>query len=137
MERMSEPPSGSPAPHGTPCRSSWRERAFVLGGIALAAPATAILLVLDADRAAVGFVWSVAIAWTAAASLATALRCGIVDRDWSAFGGRACRHAFLPDTRAERFDWDTRTGAFAYMRIRENRERLLEDDGPRNHDAGI
>ena len=133
MERMSEPPSASPAPHGIQRRSTWRERAFVLAGIALAAPATVVLLVLDADRAAVGFVWSVAIAWTALASLAAALRCGLVDRDWSAFDGRAHRHACLPDTRAERFDWDTRTGAFAYMRIRETRERLLEDDGLRNH----
>ena len=132
MELMSEPPSGSPAPHRTPRRSTWPERAFVLGGIALAAPASAVLLVLDTDRAAVGLVWLVAIAWTAAASLAAALRCGIVDRDWSAFGGRAHRHVCLPDTRAERFDWDTRTGAFAYMRIRETRERLLEDDGLRN-----
>ena len=132
MERMSEPPSASPALDGIPRRSTWRERAFVLGGFALAAPATAVLLVLGMDRAAVGLVWLIAIAWTAIASLASALRCGIVDRDWSAFDGRGRRHACLPDTRAERFDWDTRTGAFAYMRIREDRERLLEDDGLRN-----
>ena len=133
MERMSEPPSASPAPHRTPRRSTWPERAFVLAGIALAAPVTAVSLLLDADGAVIGFVWLVAIAWTAIASLAAALRCGLVDRDWSAFDGRAHRHACLPDTRAERFDWDTRTGAFAYMRVRENRERLLEDDGLRNH----
>ena len=137
MARRSEPPSAGPAPDRTPRRSIRRERAFVLAGIALAAPVTAVLLVLDADRAAVGFVWLIAIAWTAAASLAAALRRGIVDRDWSAFGDRRCRHAWLPDTRAESFDWDTRTGAFAYMRIREDRQRLLEDDRLRNHDAGI
>ena len=42
-----------------------------------------------------------------------------------------------PDTRAEGFDWNTRTGQFAYMRIDEDRQRLLEDDRLRNHDAGI
>ncbi len=137
MARRSEPPPVGPAPHRPPRSSTWRERAFVLAGIALAAPVSAVLLVLDIDREIVGFAWSVAIAWTALASLAAALRRGIVDGDWSAFDDRWRRHSWLRDSRSERFDWDTRTGAFAYMRIREDRQRLLEDDRLRNHDAGI
>lgn len=135
------PPDGTGRPR-TPRRSTWRERAFVLGGLALAVPATAVLLILDADGEIVGFVWLVAVAWTALASLAAALRCGIVHGDWSTFEGRkgrrAClRHACPPDTAAEGFDWGTGTGAFAYMRIAEDRERLLEDDRLHDHDRGI
>ena len=128
MAPRSEPPSASSTP---------RERAFVLGAIALAAPVTVVLVVLDIDRAAIGLVWLIAVAWTAVASLAAAIRCGIVHGDRSAFDGRARRRDRLPDTRAESFDWNTRTGQFAYMRIDEDRERLLEDDRLRNHDAGI
>ena len=137
MTRISERPSPDTRPHPRPRPSTWRERAFVLGGLALAAPVTAVPVVLDAGGEAIGFVWLVAVAWTAAASLAAALRCGFVDRDWSAFhGGRAGRHACPPDTSGENFDWDTRTGAFAYMRIREDRERLL-DDRSGGHDPGL
>ena len=128
MARRSEP---------RPASSTPRERAFVLGGLALAPPVTAVLLVLDIDRPAIGLVWLIAVAWTALASIAAAIRSGIVDGDWSAFDGCGRRHDRLPDTRAESFDWDTRTGQFAYMRVQEDRERLLEDDRLRNHDAGI
>ena len=115
-----------------PRRSGWRERAFVLGGLGLAAPLTAVLVVLGAGGGAVGFVWLVAVAWTALASLAAALRSGFLHRDWSAFRG----DGDVPDTRAEGFDWNTRTGSFAYMRIRDDRERLL-DDRPGSHDPGL
>ena len=128
MPPSSEPPSAS---------STWRERAFVLGGLALAPPVTAVLLVLDIDRAAIGLVWLVAVAWTALASIAAAIRSGIVHSDRSAFDGRGCRHDPFPDTRAEGFDWDTRTGQFAYMRVQEDRQRLLQDDCLRNHDCSI
>ena len=128
-----EHPSRHSRPHDRPRRSSRRERAFVLGGLALALPVTAAALVLDADGEAVGFVWLSAVAWTALASLAAALRSGLADGDWSAFRGGDD----VPDTRAESFDWDTRTGAFAYLRIREDRERLLDDDGLRDHDPGL
>ncbi len=128
MARRSELPSAG---------STARERAFVLGAIALAPPVTAVLLVLDIDRAAIGLAWLIAVAWTAVASIAAALRCGIADGDRSAFGGRGRRHGCPPDTRAESFDWNTRTGQFAQMRLQEDRARLLEDDCLRNHDAGI
>ena len=132
MTRVAEGPSRDSRPHGSPRRSGWRERAFVLGGLALAAPVTAVSLVLGAGGEAVGFVWLVAVIWTALASLAAALRCGFADRDWSAFRG----DGDVPDTRAEGFDWNTRTGSFAYMRIRDDRERLL-DDRPGSHDPGL
>ena len=102
----------------------------MLAGIALAAPTTAVALVLDVDRAVIGLAWTIAVAWTAVASLAVAFRCGIVDRDRSVFRGR--RHACFPESRAGRFDWDTRTGRYAYMRTRENRQRLPKDDSLRN-----
>ena len=128
MTPGSERPYAGPAPDRPPRRSSRRERIFVLAGIALAVPATAVIPVLDIDRAAIGLVWLVAIAWTALAGLAAALRCGIVEGDWSAFGGCRCRGDWPSDSRAERFDWDTRTGRYAWMRIEEDRQRLLEDD---------
>ena len=132
MTRATERPSPMSRPHGGPRRSSWRERAFVLGGLGLALPATAALVVLGADAAVVGFVWLLAVIWTALASLAAALRSGFLHGDWSAFRG----DGNVPDTRAEGFDWNTRTGSFAYMRIRDDRERLL-DDRPGAHDPGL
>ena len=127
--------SRSPDSDEPPRRSTWRERAFVLGGLALALPVTAVSLVLGADGGIVGFAWTVAVIWTALAGLACALRRGFADNDWSAFRGRGHRHGCLPNIRGESFDWDTRTGAFAYMRIEKDRERLLDDRGP--HDSGI
>ena len=138
MARNSERPSSDARPR----RPAWRERAFVLGGLALAVPVTAVAPFIDLNGEIVGFLWLIAVAWTAVASLAAALRRGLVHGDRSAFGSRGrrheCRrHACPPDTGAEGFDWNTRTGAFAYVRIAEDRERLLEDDGLRNHDRGI
>ena len=133
MARISEGRSRDARPR----RSTRGERAFVLGIPALAPPATAVLPALGADGEAVGFVWLAAVAWTAIASLAAALRSGLAHGNRSAFrGGCECRHTCPPDTRAESFDWDTRTGAFAYMRIRDDRERLL-DDRLGSHDPGL
>jgi len=143
MTRTTERPSRDSGPAARPRSATWCERAFVLGGLALALPVTAVLLVLGAGGEAVGFVWLVAVVWTALASLAAALWSCLVHRDRSAFRGgsrrgHGCpRHACPPDTRAEGFDWNTRTGAFAYMRIGDDRERLLDDDRLRDHDPGI
>lgn len=116
-------------PVPTPGRSTARERAFVLAGLAIALAATAVRIAAGFPGEILGAIWIAAIAWTALASLAAALRCGFVHGDWSAFNARDCRHDWPPDTRAERFDWDTRTGRYAWMRIREDRERLLQDGG--------
>ena len=101
-------------------RNTWRERLFVLGGFALAALYTAASLAAGSGTEAIGPLWMAAIAWTVPASLALALRRGFVYRDWSAF-----RDYELPDGREERFDWDTRSGRYAYRRIAEEQERLL------------
>ena len=116
----------TPAP--APGRSTARERAFVLAGLAIALAATAVRIAGGFPGEVLAAIWIAAIAWTVLASLAAALRCGLVHGDRSAFNARDCRHDWPPDTRAERFDWLTRTGAFAYMRIQEDRGRLLDDD---------
>ncbi len=101
-------------------RTTWRERVIVLGGFAVAALYSSVAAILGAGMEAVGPLWLAAVVWTVPASLALALRRGFVHRDWSAFGDYE-----LPDGREERFDWDTRSGRYAYRRIAEEQERLL------------
>ena len=110
--------SGPAAP-----RSSWGERAVVLGGFAAAALWTAVSLTLGAGTGAIGPLWIAAAAWTVPSSLALALRRGIRRGDWSAF-----RSYELPDGRDERIDWATQTGQYAYMRIAEEHERMMRGD---------
>ena len=107
----------------TPCRRhSWRERAFVLGGFAVAALYTVASALLGTGMDAAGPLWLAAALWTVPSSLALALRRGFVHRDWSAF-----RDYELPDN-SDTIDWSTRTGRYAYMRIAEQNERLLRGD---------
>ena len=117
--------TGTPAsPSGR--RTTWRERAFVLGGLAPAALCTAASSVLGTEF--VAFAWLAAIAWTVSASLAAALWRGFRHRDWSAF--RGCE---LPDDRDDEIDWATRTGTYAWLGDLEDR-RLHDDDHLRSHD---
>ncbi len=104
-------------------RHGWRMRLFVLGGFGVAALYTAGALVLDAGREAIGPLWLAALAWTVLASLSGALWLGFRHGDWSAF-----RKHELPDGRQDRFDWSTRTGAYAYLRIAEHHEQLMRND---------
>ena len=69
-----------------------------------------------------GAAWAIAIAWAVVFSLALALRRGLRRRDWSAF-----RRHRLPGN-GETLDWSTRTGAYAYMRVAEEHERLMRGD---------
>ena len=101
-------------------RSTWRERLFVLGGFALAALYTAASLAAGSGTEAIGPLWMAAIAWTVVAALAAALWQGLRHRDWSAF--RSCE---LADGGGDGFDWGTRTGSYAYLRIHEEHERLM------------
>ena len=101
-------------------RTTWRERLFVLGGFAVAAPYTVTAAVLGTGMEAAGPLWLAAVLWTVPSSLALALRRGLVRRDWSAF-----RDHELPDGREERFDWDTRSGRYAYRRVAEEQRRQL------------
>ena len=116
-----ERPSDDSRTGDLPRRSTWRERIFVLGGLALAATLTAAAPALGLEDHTVGLAWAAALAWTVLASLACALRAGISDGDWSAFTHRRRR-----DSRTESFDWDTRTGVWAWMRVAERRARLLD-----------
>ena len=109
------------APSGVrPRPATWRERAFVLGPLAFAVLLTAAALALGTDTGLLAPLWLAALAWTVLASLAGALRRGIVHRDWSAFA----RHELPEDDTG--LDLDTRTGSYAYLRDREERE--LHDD---------
>ncbi len=64
---------------------TWRARAFVLVGLALAAVYTAATVASDAGAGCIGPLWMAAIAWTVVASLAAALWRGFHHGDWSAF----------------------------------------------------
>ena len=107
--------SGADAPRTTPT-----ERLIVLGGFAVAALYTPLAAIFGIGMESVGPLWLAAVVWTVPSSLAVALRRGFVHRDWSAFGDYE-----LPDGSEERFDWDTRSGRYAYKRIAEEQERLL------------
>ncbi len=103
-----------------PPRNTWRERLFVLGGLALAALYTAVSLAAGSGTEAIGPLWMAAIAWAAAAAVAAALWQGFRHRDWSAF-----RRRRLGDGSGEDFDWGTKTGRYAYLRIADEHERLM------------
>ena len=111
-----------PAPRGAANRTTWRERAFVLGGPAVAALATAASPALGVGAGFIGALWVAAIAWTVLASLAGALRRGIRDGDWSAFGAHE-----PPTDDGEIDEWSSRTGRYGYLA--DTDERLLHDDG--------
>ena len=117
-----DPGDGPPAPAGLP-RSTWTERAAVLGGFAVALLYTAVSAALGFGMESAGAVWLAAVLWTIPASLACALRRGIRRRDWSAFTGYT-----LPDGRDERLDWATQTGSYAFLPIAEEHERLMRGD---------
>ena len=85
MTRTFKAHDGSPDSDRPVRRITWRVRALVLGGLALAAVYTAATLALDAGVEHVGLLWMAAIAWTLAASLAGAVWRGFCHRDWSAF----------------------------------------------------
>ena len=99
-------------------RTSRRARIVVLGPLAAAALATAAAFAADTGTALVGPMWLAAIAWTVLASLAGALGRGFRRGDWSAFS-----RFELPDGRDDRIDWISRTGAYAWMRIEDDRRR--------------
>ena len=104
-------------------RTSLRERLFVLAGLGVALLASAAALVSGAGAEHLPPLWLAAIAWTVAASLAGALRRGLVRGDWSAF-----RRVPLSDGRDDRIDWVSKTGAYAYLRIAEEHEELARGD---------
>ena len=116
-------------------KTSWAEYLFILGGLGIAAAATATALILGTGLQLIGPLWMAAIAWTGVAQTAHVLWLGFRHGDWSAFG----RYEF-PDN-AELIDWTTGSGSYAWMRIADEHERLMRDDGHlschlHNHDHG-
>ena len=116
MTRTYDGPAGGPGP----ARTTWGERAVVLGGFALAALVTAWSAATGAGLETVAAAWLAAGLWAFVSSLALALRRGVRDRDWSAFG----RHEFPDD--GDLVDWTTRTGRYTYLRHRD--DHILRDD---------
>ena len=108
-------------------RTTWRERAFVLGGLALALLGTAVLIALSTGTHLIGPLWFGAIVWTVVAQIAHVLWLGIRHKDWSGFGD--CQE---PD-REDEHDWASRTGRYSYRRHFEDRH-LHDTDHIRNHD---
>ena len=104
-------------------RNGWPVRVAVLGPLAVTALATAAALATNTGMDHLGPLWMAALAWTVAASLAGALLRGLRHGDWSAFA----RYE-LPDGRDDRIDWISKTGAYAYLRIQDDHDRLLRDD---------
>ena len=118
MTRIFDRPGGSPATSG----STWGERAIVLGGFAVAALWTAASLLLDTGTESSGAAWMAAVAWAAVSSFALALRRGFRRRDWSAF------RRYRLSGNGDLVSWSTKTGAYAYLRVAEDHERLMRGD---------
>ena len=103
-------------------RHAGRRREFVvLSGFAAALAGTPVLSVLGAGTDAVALTWIAAVGWTVAASLVQALEDGIRHGDWSSF---VCGEIPRND---EDLDWSTRTGAYAFIRIREQHAQLMRE----------
>ena len=68
-------------------RHTWRERAFVFAGIAVAGVTSAIGVPVGAGEDVLAPVWVGAIGWTVLATIAHALWRGFRLGDWSAFRG--------------------------------------------------
>ena len=103
-------------------RCRWREFALVLGP--MAAPALATFIGANVEVYAP--LWLGAIAWAILASFALALFSALRRGGGSAFTD----YRREPD-RQDAIDLDTRTGAYAWMRERD--ERFLWDDPDRLH----
>ena len=101
-------------------RPTWRERALVLGGFALAALWTAVSAAAGSGIETVAAAWLAALAWAVLSSLALALRRGVREGDWSAFRRRRSRD------NGDLVDWSTRTGRYTYLRHRE--DSIRHDD---------
>ena len=104
-------------------RTSAGERALVLGGLGVAALATALAHVSGTGTEHLAPVWLAALAWTVAASLGMALRRGIAHGDWSAF-----RTPGPAGDGGELDEWASRTGRYAWLG--EDEERLRDGAGP-------
>lgn len=121
MTRTFTPQDRNPPPRRRVHRVTWRARAFVLGGLAVAAVYTAAALSLDAGAEHIGSLWTAAIAWTVVAGVAGSLWQGFRHRDWSTFSGYE-----LPEDDGEIDEWALRIGRYPWFR--EMEDELLHND---------
>ena len=103
-------------------RTTWAERAVVLGGFTLAALCTAWSAAIGAGIETVAAAWLAASVWAALSSLALALRRGLRHRDWRAFG----RYEMTDST--ELIDWSTKSGTWFDLALAEENDRLMRGD---------
>ena len=122
---MNSPPDRStptPKTRNAAAHGAW----WVHCASALALAVTCMLVASGAPGDWIGAVWLAAVLWTIAASLAQALRAGIRDGDWSAFAcansPRAAQRREDPD-----FDFATRSGLYAHLRVRDEHESLTRE----------
>ena len=96
-------------------------RTWVLGPLAFAVPVSFVLAPAGAGSDWIGAVCLAAVLWALAASFVQALWQGLRHGDWSAF---TCCDLPRND---EDFDFGTRTGRHAHLRIRADQEALMRD----------
>ena len=121
MTRTFTTQDGSPDPGRAVRPTTWRARAFVLGGLVLAAVYTMAAPALGAGAKHIGPLWMAAIAWTVVSSLAGALWRGFRHHDWSAFS----RYE-LPENDGELHEFTFKTGR--YSSLRDMEDELLHDN---------
>ena len=102
--------------------------AWILGAPALALVATAAFKFAGAGPDWIRAVWAAAVVWMVAASFVQALWTGLRHGDWSAF---EC-DALPPDD--ENYDFDTKSGRYAYKRIQAHNEALMREGERDLHD---
>ena len=129
--RHHSPPPPAAASTAVDCsavrRTAMRGAWWVLGAPALALAATSVLVASGIRSDWIGAIWLLAVLWAIGASLVQALWAGFRHGDWSAFS--CCAElpcAALPRD-SDTHDWATRTGAFAYLRIRDRHETLMRE----------
>ena len=127
--------SAPPVPTGTRAavRSICvRSTLWVLGPLAVAVPVSVALAFAGADGDWFGAVWVAVLFWTIGATFVQALWQGLRHGDWAAF-----TYCDWPSTDDD-FDFETRSGEFAYLRIRAEHEALVREDDRvlEDHDHG-
>ena len=127
--------SAPPVPTGTtPAVRSIcvRSTLWVQGPLAIAVPVSVALALAGAGGDWFGALWLAVLLWTVGATFVQALWQGLRHGDWSSF--TYCDSPRNDDD----FDYATRTGKFAHVRIRAEHEGLMREDDRfiDNHDHG-
>lgn len=132
------PALGKTAVGSTGARAAW----WVLGAPALALASTFALVVAGAPGDWIGAIWLVAVLWTIAATLVKSLWAGVRHGDWSAFGCDALPRCQPLAGDDDDHDFATRSGSYAYLRIRDEHEAMTREgdryleDHDRSHSPG-